>query len=158
MEENKLTKEMFANGRILKPMVYKAFHERCEENLNNAYFALRNTPLYVPVRIKISPEDQDKFANGKAGDTITTDQPLRFVPATIEAYDGKFLPAFSDIEDLKKQFEGASSIGGYIPQVIEMFEHMTGVEAICVDPFVCPFIIDPPEFDFLRSLELAYEE
>lgn len=151
-------RETFANGRILKPMIIEAHENQNEESMYNVYMTLRHTMLYVPCRAKIDPIDIVQFLHAKVGDTITSKGDIRLLPEILEAYDGVFLPVFSDVKDLREQYDGASVMEKDIVGVIEMFRHMKGYEGICVDPFITPFIIDPDEFDYICGLPLMFDE
>lgn len=153
-----LSRETFRNGRILKPLIVEAKLNTNEESMYNVHMALRHTMLYVPCRAKLDPIDMDQFLNAKIGDTIKSKGDVRLVPEILDAYDGKFLPVFSDVNDLRKQYEEASVIEEDIVGVIDMFKHMVGVEAICIDPFITPFILDPEGFDYITELPLMFDE
>lgn len=156
--DEEVTRETFANGRVLKYMIRQAKREENSDNLYNVFFALRHTMLYIPFSAQLEPVDVAKFLNAKKDDTIQSEGNVKMVPEFVESRDGKFLPVFSDRRDLEKYFEHASVVEEDILGVIEIFKHMKGIIAICVDPFDNPFVVDPKAFSFIEQIPLAFDD
>ena len=57
----KITGEMLADGKILLQLKHKYMTEQTNESLMAVLMCLRDSTLYVPLDMKMSDKDEEKF-------------------------------------------------------------------------------------------------
>ena len=87
-------------GKVLKGLIKQFLAERTEQNAFAVLHCLRDSFVFIPCTVKMSEEDMAKFIQGKAGDEVTTENDIRFIPDTLQNGEAEFFPVFSSAEEM----------------------------------------------------------
>ena len=93
-------RETLKSGRVLKALIEQFESERSKENLIPVLHCLRDSFVWIPGTLQMSDTDAEKFLNSQAGDTVTTDEAMKFEPDILQNGEDKFYPVFSSIEEM----------------------------------------------------------
>ena len=93
-------RETLNNGRVLKILIEEFANDRTKDNLIPVLHCLRDSFVWIPGTMRLSNDDAEKFINSRAGDTITTNNVMKFEPDILQNGEDKFYPVFSSIEEM----------------------------------------------------------
>ena len=150
MEEKtteKVTDEMLADGRVLLHFKREYFKEQTDDNLIAVLICLRDCTLYVPLDMRMSNKDEEKFKTVKKGDIISCEDEVHLSPDIFKTEDGiKFFPVFSNPEQMPEDYRKCFSVMPFkIFECLDMAHKVDGVAGIVLDamsePLPLPFSI-----------------
>lgn len=143
----KITDEMLADGKILLSFKRRYLSEQTNDNLMAVLMCLRDSTLYVPLNMKMSDRDEEKFRNVKKGDVVTCEDEIHLSPDILKTEDGtKFFPVFSTPEEMPEDYRKCFSVMPFgIFECLDMAHKLDGVFGMVLDamtePLPLPFII-----------------
>ena len=73
-------RETLKSGLVLKALIEQFENERTKQNLIPVLHCLRDSYIWIPGTLKMSEIDAGKFLNSNVGDTVTTDDAMKFEP------------------------------------------------------------------------------
>lgn len=143
----KITDEMLADGKILLQLKHKYLTEQTNESLMAVLMCLRDSTLYVPLDMKMSDKDEEKFMGVKKGDIISCEDEVHLSPDIFKTEDGiKFFPVFSTPEEMPEDYRKTTSVMPFgIFECLDMAHKVDGVMGMVLDamsePLPLPFSI-----------------
>lgn len=132
----KITKEMLADGNILLSMKKRLLSEYSNENMVSLLICLHDSTVYVPLTMKMSDRDEEKFKNAKEGEELECEDEVHLSPDIFKTDDGsQFFPLFSQPQQIPEEYAKDFSVMPFdISQCLEMAHAIDGVCGIVLDP------------------------
>lgn len=168
-EEQKLSKEDFEDGTILKGAVADFFKDRNDNTFLFLLAVLRSSRVFVPCEMEISETAHAILkqieAEGKAIESLTEEEKKRlnkeisFIPSTLTNDGHEFFPVFSDKKEMEGHLEDCSVMCTPFIHAIEMAKDGGDiVEGIVLNAFTQPFVVDRELFELIRKMDSLIEE
>lgn len=157
---NGITREMLSDGSILLSMKQRFLTEQTQENIMALLLCLRDSTVYVPLIMKMSSRDEEKFKSGKEGDSVEFQDDVHLSPDIFMA-EGRemFFPVFSQREQIDKEYAKDFSIMPFdIIKCLEMAHSIEGVCGIVLDPQTQPLPVLFEMADVIEKLPSMIEE
>ena len=139
-------------GKVLRYLVNRA-RDRVPRHYMDALNCLRDSQVVVPCVVRMSDDAVQAFCNAKAGDVISPDESLRFVPDIIKCGEEFYLPVFSNHEQMSEEYrKGCSTITMDFLETMAIASAREELSGIVLDVFTVPLYLTKDLFDFARSL------
>lgn len=132
----KITREMLADGNVLISMKRRVLSDYSNENMVSFLICLRDSTVYVPLNMKMSSRDEEKFKNAKEGDEVECEDEVHLSPDIFKTDDdSKFFPIFSQREQIPQEYAKSFSIMPFsVTECLQMAHSIDGVSGVVVDP------------------------
>lgn len=149
-----VNEELLRSGKILLYLKEQFLKNRSKETLFPLLNCLRDSKVIVPVSMAMSQKDAEKFANSKAGDTVTASDPIRFRPDILKKGEKCFLPIFSNKEQIPNDYrENFSTISVTVLQCLEMAKKNEKICGLVLDAYTTPVVLEYPIADLIPKFE-----
>ena len=153
-----IKREQLEGGKILKALIDRFHSEQTQQNAFAVMHCLRDSYITIPCTIQMSERDQAKFLNVQAGDEVTTEDDVRYIPDTLNNGIDNFFPVFSSEEEMGEYGENFSKIEHHFLGALSLAKANENVKGIVVNAFTQQFIIGKELFDFIADLPTNVEE
>lgn len=156
----KITKDMLQSGSILLSIKKKVLSDGSDENYMSLLLCLRDSTLYVPLTMKMSSRDEEKFKNAKEGDEVECEDEVHLSPDIFKAEGGIMLfPIFSQKEQIPQEYAENFSVMPFgITECLQMAHSVEGVEGLVLDVFSEPLPISLQMADMIENLPSMINE
>lgn len=151
-------RETLKSGRVLKALIEQFENERTKQNLIPVLHCLRDSYIWIPGTLKMSEIDAGKFLNSNVGDTVTTDDAMKFGPDILQNGEDKFYPVFSSIEEMGEYGNNFSKIEKHFFDAMSYANGKKETVGIVVNAFTTPFVVSKEWFDIIGSFPTNIEE
>ncbi len=142
--------DMYRNGTLLKHFIDKYHKRKNKDNYLLVIRCLYECYIWIPIKVIISDEDKKTFFEGKAGDTISIKNNVLMEPEILQSEEDKFyLPIFSSIDQMGKEYENSSKTQRSFIEAVQMAVRREYVSGIALDPLGQQFIIEKELFKYL---------
>ena len=147
--------EMLKSGQVLLHLSDEFLKNGCRETLLPLLSCLRDSVVWIPMKLSISERDQKRMFRIKEGEQWKNRDEVQVEPNILRSPDGKlWLPIFSQREQVPKEYENGFTLAQWpAMQCLEMAHQAENLEGIVLDPFTehnvtMPFFIA----DMLRQM------
>lgn len=132
----KITKEMLADGNVLLSMKRRVLNNYSSENMVSFLICLKDSTVYVPLNMKMSERDEEKFKNAKDGQELECEDEVHLSPDIFKTDDGSmFFPVFSQPQQIPEEYAKDFSVMPFsFSQCLEMAHAVETVGGVVVDP------------------------
>ena len=151
-EKGKVDPETLEDGRVLQMLVEQLENTPCEEHYIAVLRCLRDSFVWIPGEIQVSPEDVETICRKKAGDRFSPQQDMKFMPGLLKNEEEFFLPVFSNMEAMGEYSRSFSKIQRHFFDAMRLALGREDVSGIVLDPFTSPCVVLKGDFDFIGNL------
>ena len=151
-------RETLNNGRVLKILIEEFANDRTKDNLIPVLHCLRDSFVWIPGTMRMSNDDAEKFINSRAGDTITTNNVMKFEPDILQNGENKFYPVFSSVEEMGEYGNKFSKVERHFLEAMSYANGKKETVGIVVNAFSVPFIVPKEWFDIIASFPTNVDE
>ena len=151
-EKDRVDPETLESGRVLQMLVEQLENFPCEKHYVAVLRCLRDSFVWIPGEIQISPADVESLSRKKAGDSFSPQHDMKFVPGLLKKDGEFFLPVFSNMEVAEKYGSSLSKIQRHFFDAMRLALGQEDVSGIVLDPFTPPCVIWKGDFDFIGDL------
>jgi hypothetical protein len=151
-QEGRVDPETLENGRVLQMLVEQLNNTPCEEHYVAVLRCLRDSIIWIPGEIQISPVDAETICRKKAGDSFSPQQDMKFIPELLKNDGEFFLPVFSNMEVMGEYGRSYSKIQRHFFEAMRLALGKKEVCGIVLDPFTSPCVVLKGDFDFIGNL------
>ena len=151
-------REMLKSGRVLKALIEQFENNRTKENLIPVLHCLRDSFVWIPGTLRMSDTDAEKFLNSQAGDTVTTDEVMKFEPDILQNGEDKFYPVFSSIEEMGEYGNNFSKVEKHFFEAMSYANGKPETVGIVVNAFSMPFVVPKDWFEIIGSFPTNIDE
>ena len=151
-------RETLKNGEVLKALIFRYLENQTEQNAYAVIRCLRDSEVVVPCLIEMSDRDKAKFESCTAGDEISAEDDIKFIPDTLNNGEHNFLPVFSNTEEMGEYGKDFNSITYHFFAAIDSARQNDKLQGIVVNAFTTPFIVDKNLFDFIVKMPTNVED
>lgn len=157
--EEKLTKQDFEDGKLLRYFKHVFLTEQTRRALMPVLGALRDTEVIVPVQISVSDADAEKILQLKKGETFDVKDQFKFKPDLLQNDEGTFFPAFSNAEQMPPEYaENFSPMKISAVQCIRMASQIKNINGIVLDAFTEAMLIPMESALLILKMKSRLEE
>lgn len=169
-ETHKLTQADLDDGSFLKICITEFLKDKCNQGKFEFLLAvLRSSSVIVPCDIELTDAAKaiaDKIeAAGKTIDDLEGEDAAKFaegmilLPRFLENSGHKFLPAFTNEDEIGDQMDGAARFHMPFLHVIEMAaEGYVEYEGIVINAFTDDFIVNKELFEIIPQLKPLFDD
>ena len=156
-------REALRSGRILLELSNAFVQNGCRETLLPLLSCLRDSMVWIPMKMTVSERDQERLLKIKEGQQWKNKDEVQVEPNILRSPDGKlWLPIFSQESQIPAEYKKDFSMAEWpMLQCLEMAHRAENLEGIVLDPFTehnvtMPFFI----VDMVREMpsRIAPEE
>ena len=151
-------REMLKSGRVLKALIEQFENDRTKQNLISVLHCLRDSFVWIPGTLRMSDADVEKFQNSQVGDTVTTDEIMKFEPDILQNGEDKFSPVFSSIEEMGEYGNNFSKVEKHFFEAMSYANFKKETVGIVVNAFSMPFVVPKEWFDIIGSFPTNIDE
>ena len=151
-------REMLKSGRGLKALIEQFENDRTKQNLISVLHCLRDSFVWIPGTLRMSDADVEKFQNSQVGDTVTTDEIMKFEPDILQNREDKFYPVFSSIEEMGEYGNNFSKVEKHFFEAMSYANFKKETVGIVVNAFSMPFVVPKEWFDIIGSFPTNIDE
>ena len=151
-EKGGVAPETLENGRVLQMLVEQLENSPCEKHYVAVLRCLRDSFIWIPGEIQVSPEDIETICRKKAGDSFSTHQDMKFMPELLKNEGEFFLPVFSNMDVMGEYSRSFSKIQRHFFDAMRLALGQEDVRGIVLDPFTSPCVVWKGNFDFIGNL------
>ena len=151
-------RETLKSGRVLKALIGQFEKSRTEENLIAILHCLRDSYIWIPGTLEMSDTDAEKFINSQVGETVTTDDVMKFEPDILQNGEDKFYPVFSSIEEMGEYGNNFSKVKKHFFEAMSYANGKKETVGIVVNAFSMPFVVPKEWFDIIGSFPTNIDE
>ena len=131
MEIDEIKREAEIDNSRLEELLEK-FFELTVEGKNEFVEILKESRLYMPIEIDVSPLDLE---NAKEGDVLKAKSPMGFDIKFLENEKGKAVPLFTGEEVMRKAGISVSTYVLYMSDLAEMLKQTDRYSFVVINPF-----------------------
>jgi hypothetical protein len=143
-----IRKEDLADGKVLRVLVAQFREKKTEETLTAALHCLRDSTVLVPGAIFMT----DKGKNDK-------DAKMRFDVYFLTNIEGKFLPVFSDGDQIDAEHRDQfTTVEKEFMDVMDIVLTDKDVTGIVLDPFTHPLVVPADLFPVIKKMPSNLEK
>ena len=151
-------RETLKSGRVLKALIEQFENDRTKQNLISVLHCLRDSFVWIPGTLRMSDADVEKFQNSQVGDTVTTDEIMKFEPDILQNGEDKFYPVFSSIEEMGEYGNNFSKVEKHFFEAMSYANFKKETVGIVVNAFSMPFVVPKEWFDIIASFPTNIDE
>ena len=151
-------REMLKSGRVLKALIEQFENDRTKQNLISVLHCLRDSFVWIPGTLRMSDADVEKFQNSQVGDTVTTDEIMKFEPDILQNGEDKFYPVFSSIEEMGEYGNNFSKVEKHFFEAMSYANCKKETVGIVVNAFSMPFVVPKEWFEIIGSFPTNIDE
>lgn len=151
-------RETLKSGRVLKALIEQFENDRTKQNLIPVLHCLRDSFVWIPGTLRMSDADVEKFQNPQVGDTVTTDEIMKFEPDILQNGEDKFYPVFSSIEEMGEYGNNFSKVEKHFFEAMSYANGKKETVGIVVNAFSMPFVVPKEWFDIIGSFPTNIDE
>ena len=98
------------------------------------------------------------LSDAKPGETVTTDNVMKFEPDILQSGDEKFYPVFSSIEEMGEYGNNFSKIEKHFFEAMSYAMGKEETVGIVVNAFSTPFVVPKDWFDIVAKFPSNVDE
>ena len=106
----------------------------------------------------MSDLDAKKFQNSNVGDTVTTDEVMKFEPDILQNGEDKFYPVFSSIEEMGEYGNNFSKVEKHLFEAMSYANGKKETIGIVVNAFSLPFVVPKEWFEIVSQFPTKIED
>lgn len=156
----KITGEMLSDGSVLLNFKKRFALERSQENLVSLLICLHDSTVCVPLTMKMSERDEEKFKNAGEGEEVECEDEVHLSPDIFKTEDGAmYFPIFSQREQISEEYSKDFSVMPFsVGQCLEMAHSVDGVCGLVLDPLTEPLPLPFEIADMIEKLPSMISE
>ena len=151
-------RETLKSGRVLKALIEQFENDRTKQNLIAVLHCLRDSFVWIPGTLQMSDLDAKKFQNSNVGDTVTTDEVMKFEPDILQNGEDKFYPVFSSIEEMGEYGNNFSKVEKHFFEAMSYANGKKETIGIVVNAFSLPFVVPKEWFEIVSQFPTNIED
>lgn len=151
-------RETLKSGRVLEALIEQFENDRTKQNLIPVLHCLRDSFVWIPGTLRMSDADVEKFRNSQVGDTVTTDEIMKFEPDILQNGEDKFYPVFSSIEEMGEYGNNFSKVEKHFFEAMSYANCKKETVGIVVNAFSMPFVVPKEWFEIIGSFPTNIDE
>ena len=137
MEENEyIDPESLKSGEVLVSLKNAFLDNKNMDTLLALAACLRDSIVIVPMRVKMSEEDENRIKCAPEGSNVEISENIKIKPEILSNGTAQYFPMFSNEKQIPEAFaRGVSTLTMSVVQCIQMAKTYDNLAGLVLDPF-----------------------